>query len=99
MEVFNVTNLTEINQHVGSIFVEHNELLAYTQNIALACNTPVLTRNGLKIYGKLQIGDSVYTMKGLSKVVIDILQTQIEFGYNSGGIRKFFVVSDIYGKS
>lgn len=35
----------------------------------LACDTPILTSTGWKPHGDLQVGDYVYTPKGLSKVV------------------------------
>jgi len=38
-------------------------------NNALACDTPILTQAGWKKHGDLQVGDSVYTLKGLSKVI------------------------------
>jgi hypothetical protein len=39
------------------------------RNNALACDTPVLTQGGWKKHGDLQVGDSVYTPKGLSRVI------------------------------
>ncbi|RFU95082.1 hypothetical protein DYP60_05490 [Sphaerochaeta halotolerans] len=39
------------------------------RNNALACDTPVLTQDGWKKHGALQVGDSVYTPKGLSRVI------------------------------
>ena len=35
----------------------------------LACDTPILTQDGWKKHGDLQVGDSVYTPKGTSKVI------------------------------
>jgi hypothetical protein len=50
-----------LEAHIGSMPTRRNN--------ALACDTPVLTQDGWKKHGDLQVGDSVYTPKGLSRVI------------------------------
>jgi hypothetical protein len=61
------------NQTAGKPAVEaleaHIGPMPTKRNNALACDTPVLTQGGWKKHGDLQVGDSVYTPKGLSRVI------------------------------
>ena len=50
-------------------FITHIGTRPTVENNALACYTPVLTQAGWKMHGDLQVGDFVYTPKGLSKVI------------------------------
>lgn len=50
-------------------FITHIGPMPTVGNNALACDTPILTQVGWKKHGDLQVGDSVYTPKGLSKVI------------------------------
>jgi hypothetical protein len=50
-------------------FRKQIESIPTVGNNALACDTPVLTQAGWKKHGDLQVGDFVYTPKGLSKII------------------------------
>ncbi|ADY14187.1 hypothetical protein [Sphaerochaeta globosa] len=58
------SELNQLDSHDGFVDSE-----ADCGNSGLSSNTPVLTKTGWKKHGELQVGDSVYTPRGLSKVL------------------------------
>lgn len=63
------TELQDSALNLLKSFDDHIDSEARRRNTGLACDTPVLTQDGWKKHGDLQVGDSVYTPKGLSKVI------------------------------
>jgi len=63
------TELQDSALNLLNPFDDHIDSEASRRNIGLASDTPVLTQAGWKIHGDLQVGDFVYTPKGLSKII------------------------------
>lgn len=61
--------LPGITSHAAAYLCEFSVSHKESDSKGIVCNTPVLTHNGWKKHGNLQVGDSVYTPKGLSKVI------------------------------
>jgi hypothetical protein len=68
MEHTNIGNHIE-DKPTEKAFRKQIDSIQTDESKALACDTPVLTQAGWKKHGDLQVGDSVYTPKGLSKVI------------------------------
>lgn len=69
MENYTYTNKAEVTYHQLIVSETNSKNLAPERNDNLACDTPILTGEGWKKHGDLQVGDLIYTAKGLSKVV------------------------------
>jgi len=63
------TELQDSALNILNSFDDHIDSEARGRNTGLACDIPVLTQDGWKKHGDLRVGDSVYTPKGLSKVI------------------------------